>query len=81
MNVNENQTFEESMKRLDEIVNKLDGGDASLDEDLALFAEGASLVEKCNGMLDSAEIKVKKLVSDMNGKTTEEDFTENGEGK
>ena len=74
MSINENKTFEESVKRLDEIVNILDGGDTTLDKALELFAEGTSLVSKCNGMLDEAELKVKKLTFGMNGEAAEEDF-------
>ena len=53
--------FEESLKRLNEIVNHLEGGDRSLDESLALFEEGAGLVKMCNELLDDAEQKISIL--------------------
>ncbi len=68
--------FEAALARLEEIVRALDGGAAPLDESLALFEEGVSLVKLCSAKLDSAEQKVKILV---NGK--EEDFVPAGEGK
>lgn len=68
--------FEAALARLEEIVRALDNGAAPLDESLALFEEGVSLVKLCSSKLDSAEQRVKILV---NGK--EEDFAPAGEGK
>ncbi len=68
--------FEAALARLEEIVRALDNGAAPLDESLALFEEGVSLVKLCSAKLDSAEQRVKILV---NGK--EEDFVPAGEGK
>lgn len=54
-------TYEEAVKRLEEIVKKLESGSAPLDESIALFSEGAELVKTCTAMLDEAEQKVKIL--------------------
>ena len=51
-------TFEDSIKRLEEVVKLLERGDAPLDSALALFEEGTALVKVCSGMLDEAEQKV-----------------------
>ncbi len=51
-------TFEQGMARLEEIVSKLENGEASLDESLKLFEEGAKLMSQCTAMLDKAEQKV-----------------------
>ena len=51
-------TFEHGMERLEEIVSKLERGEAALDESLKLFEEGAKLVKQCTAMLDKAEQKV-----------------------
>lgn len=53
--------FEESIKRLNEIVSILDSGNAELDRSLTLFEEGAELIKNCNKMLDEAEQKVRIL--------------------
>lgn len=50
--------FEESIKRLNEIVKILDSGEAELDKSLTLFEEGTQLINNCNKMLDEAEQKV-----------------------
>lgn len=54
-------TYEEAVKRLEEIVKKLENGAAPLDESIALFSEGAELVKTCTAILDEAEQKVKIL--------------------
>lgn len=52
-------TYEDAVKRLEEIVKKLESGSAPLDESIALFSEGAELVKTCTAILDEAEQKVK----------------------
>ena len=54
-------TFEKALARLEEIVSRLEAGDASLDESLKLFEEGAKLSSQCSAMLDKAEQKVSML--------------------
>ncbi len=67
-------TFEAALARLEEIVRTLDGGEAPLDQSLALFEEGVSLVRLCTGKLDDAEQRV-RILADEGGKMTERDFT------
>lgn len=55
-------SFEQSMLRLEEIAQQLEGGEASLDESLKLFEEGSRLMGKCSAMLDAAEQKVELLL-------------------
>lgn len=57
-------SFEEAMKRLAEISEKLEKGDAALDESLTLFEEGTALIKLCNEKLDAAEKKIKVLTKD-----------------
>jgi exodeoxyribonuclease VII small subunit len=54
--------FENALKRLDEIVQKLEGGDLSLDESLKLFEEGIELSRLCTKKLTEAEARVEKLI-------------------
>ena len=67
------KTFEEQIGELEEIVRKLENGDVSLDESLSLFEQGIKLTKGCQKMLDTAEKKVKVLMSD-GGEMTEKDF-------
>ena len=68
----EKLTFEEALARLEVTVRLLESGNVPLDESLALFEEGISLVRLCNGKLDTAEQKVVKLKLSPNGSVTEE---------
>ena len=67
-------TFEEAMSRLEEIVKALETGKASLDDSLELFEEGVKLVRFCNGNLENAELKIKKLTASKTGDVSESDF-------
>lgn len=54
--------FETAMKRLEEISQKIDSGsDIELEEALALYTEGAAIIQKCNQMLDDAENKINEV--------------------
>lgn len=68
-----NMRFEEALKRLGEIVGKLESGDAPLDESLAMFEEGTALVRLCNEQLEKAEKQV-KLLTGNDEELTESDF-------
>ncbi len=57
------KTFEQAIARLDEIVAKLERGDAPLSDALGLFEEGTALAAQCSKLLDEAEQKVMKLTS------------------
>lgn len=57
-------SFEQAMKRLEEIVSALEKGEAPLEESLTLFEEGSKLLRQCTVMLDKAEQKVTKLTAD-----------------
>lgn len=70
--------FEESVARLEEIVELLSRGDAPLDKSLELFEEGTALIKKCGEALDKAEQKVTLLVKSAEG-PEEVPFEEEGE--
>lgn len=61
-------SFEDALKRLEEIVSQLESGEISLDESLKAFEEGRELVSFCLNKLDEAEQKVKKLEVGKDGK-------------
>lgn len=68
-------SFEDSIKRLDEIVKHLESGDLPLEESLSLFEEGTALVTSCNTMLEDAEQKVSVLRVGKDGSLSEEPFS------
>lgn len=68
--------FEKKLNRLEEIVQKMEKGELSLDESLKLFEEGVKLSRDCHGQLTNAEAQVKKLVSvDDKGNVVTENFS------
>lgn len=54
--------FEKKLKKLEEIVAKMEGGELSLDNSLKYFEEGVKLSKECSEELEKAEQKVKMLV-------------------
>ena len=58
----EEQSFEHLFTELEATVAKLEAGDLSLDESLALFQRGMELAKKCGTLLDAAELRIKELV-------------------
>ena len=67
-------SFEDSIKRLDEIVRQLEKGDAPLSESLKMFEEGTSLIASCDSMLNTAEQMVVKLKKGPDGEPIELSF-------
>lgn len=66
--------FELNLKKLEELVKKLDSDELTLDESIALFEEGIKLSKKCSDKLESAERKINILLQDENGNEEEEKF-------
>ena len=72
-------SFEEAMKRLEEIVSHLEKGDIPLEDSLSLFEEGSQLLALCSGMLEDAEQKVSLLKRNDDGSTEEVPFDEDAD--
>ncbi len=72
--------FENALKRLEQIVQKLESGDLSLDESLKLFEEGVELSRLCTKKLSEAEAKVEKLIK-LSGKEFKTEPLEMEEGE
>ena len=66
----ENLSFEESLEKLEEIVNKLENGDVPLDDAIEEFKKAMDLVKICNEKLESAEESIAKIVKE-NGELAE----------
>ena len=70
------ESFESLYHELEETIAKLEAGDLSLDESLALFQRGMELAKQCGAMLDSAELRIKQLVPQASGELSEEEIEE-----
>ena len=74
--MNKTMNFEESIRRLEEIVRRMEQGNVSLEESLKLFEEGTALAGSCNAQLDAAELKVVRLMKGQDGNPVELPFEE-----
>ena len=66
--------FEDALKKLEAIVDKLERGDLPLEASLKAFEEGVKLSRICTKMLDDAEKKIEILMKDEDGKLKTEPF-------
>ena len=57
-------SFEESLEKLEEIVEKLETGDVPLDDAIDEFTKAIELVKVCNSKLNNAEEAIAKIVQD-----------------
>ncbi|MDP3237276.1 MAG: exodeoxyribonuclease VII small subunit [Myxococcales bacterium] len=56
--------YDEVVKRLEAIVESLEGGELSLEDSLERFAEGINLVKQGEGLLTDAEKRIEQLLSE-----------------
>ena len=67
-------TFEQSLKKLESIVEQLEKGDLPLEDSLKLFEQGVDLSAVCKKELDEAESKVQTLIKQRDGSFKTEPF-------
>jgi len=70
-------TFEAALQELEAIVQKLERGDAPLEESIAIYQRGAALKAHCDAKLKDAQLKVDKIVLDSGGQASTEPFDAN----
>ncbi|HUX00525.1 MAG: exodeoxyribonuclease VII small subunit [Phycisphaerae bacterium] len=63
----EGPSFEERLARVEKIVERLESGEAGLDESLRLYAEGAELIKACRQTLKDAETRITQLAESASG--------------
>lgn len=68
-------SFEESLAELEQLVNRLERGDISLEESLQSFERGVNLTRTCQKALQEAEQKVQILI-EKNGSPILESFAD-----
>lgn len=62
--------FEAALAELESIVDKLEKGQAGLDESIKLFERGEALKKHCDAQLKSAEARIEKISLGADGKPT-----------
>ncbi|ERT63287.1 MULTISPECIES: exodeoxyribonuclease VII small subunit [Peptoniphilus] len=71
----ENLSYEESVKRLEKIVEDLESKNLSLDESIKKYEEGIALYKNCSKLLQEYENKVEILSKNQDGEIKLEDFS------
>ena len=70
------KTFEEAFNDLNEVVERLQKGDLSLDETITLFEQGMRLSFQCEKFLEDADRRIEVLVRREDGRLGAEPFDE-----
>lgn len=65
------ENFEKKLKRLEEIASKLENEEVGIEEALTLFQEGMKLGNECKKILNDIELKVQKVIKDLDGEKLE----------
>ncbi|MBL8764298.1 MAG: exodeoxyribonuclease VII small subunit [Phycisphaerae bacterium] len=58
-------TFEDALARVEDIIERIDSGEAGLEEALKDYERGVALMARCKAILDRAEQKVADLTAQM----------------
>ena len=61
----EELTYEEALAELEGIVEALETGQNALEDSMKMFERGQALVSRCNGLLETAQLRVQKLAGDQ----------------
>jgi len=64
---NKENSFEDSFKRLETILEKLEGEEVTLEETLKFYEEGLSLTKFCYDKLSNAELRIKEITKASKG--------------
>lgn len=61
-------SFENALKELEGIVDRLERGDVELEESIKIYERGEALRNRCDELLKSAEMKIEKIKAGRDGK-------------
>ncbi len=70
------RSFEECLQSLEKVVERIEGGELSLEDSLATFEEGVRLVQSCNRKLSDVERRIEVLTKDPDGRARLQELVE-----
>ncbi|MEO0965063.1 MAG: exodeoxyribonuclease VII small subunit [Planctomycetota bacterium] len=74
-------SFEEAIARVEAIVERIESGEAGLEESIAAYEQGAALVKRCRAVLDRAERRIEELtIEEVSGEAAEDAGSIEGRG-
>lgn len=56
-------SFEEGISELEDLVHRMESGDAPLDSLVSYYQKGMNLLKHCRGKIKSAELKIQEVTS------------------
>ena len=74
-------SFEDALKRLEDVLESLEHGNLNLEESVRAFEEGVKLVRFCHDKLDEVERRVELLLKDEAGRFLTKPFPEDEGGE
>ncbi len=72
-------SYEDALKELEDIVEKLEKDNSTLNDSVEMFKKGVELYKYCNNLLNKAEGEVKLILNDSDGSFIESNFLEEDE--
>jgi len=63
--------FEAALAELEDIVRKLEQGDVPLEDSIAIYERGEALKRRCDGLLDAAEKRIRRIAAGPDGKAAD----------
>jgi len=66
--------FEKSINRLEELVDKMESGESSLEQNLEWFEEGMDLIKTCQTHLADADKRVQELIKSSESENKTKDI-------
>jgi len=67
-------TYEQAFEEMEGVVQRLQAADLPLEEALALFERGQALAARCQELLEQAELRLRQLSTNSDGKLEETDL-------
>ena len=65
---NQELSFEDALRALEDVVRKLESGEVPLDDSITLYERGEALRRLCQARLDSAQARIEKIVAGTDGR-------------
>jgi len=72
----EAKTFEECLRALEKVVERIESGELNLEDSLATFEEGVGLVQSCSRKLGEVERRIEVLTQDAAGQPRLQEWVE-----
>lgn len=63
-------SFEQALKALEGVVQRLESGEVPLDESISLYEQGEALRKHCQARLDAAQARIERIVAGPDGIAT-----------